>query len=237
MNVFLKLLLLTIVFSVFTFAASFAGKVDSPIDADGRTWLAEPTPQKTPTRPSNSNAIKGTEFSRAMDAYKAKNFEAAVDGFRKAAKADPKNPAAHYFLGKSFVAQEKEDEAILAFKEAIQLKPDHAEANFSLGGVHYGREEYEKSLPYFERAVKTNNKSPEMLMALGDNQLVLRKYDVAIVQYGRVVGFEPDNANAYYSMGLIYISLNNKIAARQIVRKLESLDKGLAKKLADQIGR
>jgi len=61
-------------------------------------------------------------------------------------------------------------------------------------------------------------------------------FDRAIVQYGKVIGFEPNNAEAYYGLGLTYIGLNNKIAAGQQVRKLEPLNKELAKKLADQIG-
>ena len=73
-------------------------------------------------------------------------------------------------------------------------------------------------------------------MALGENQRVLKQFDKAAVQYGKVIGFEPNNAKAYYGLGMTYVGLNNKIAARQQLQKLQPLDKDLAKKLADQIG-
>ena len=102
--------------------------------------------------------------------------------------------------------------------------------------IYYEQKNYDTSLPYLEQAVKTNFKSPEMLYALAENQRTLKQFDKAIVQYGKVIGFEPNNANAYYGLGMTYVGLNNKIAARQQVQKLQPLDKDLAKKLADQIG-
>ena len=195
-----------------------------------------PTGDKT-TSPSNQTIISsGAQFSQALNDYNAKNYEKAVTGFQDIVKADAQNSMAHYYLGKSFQALRKEDEAIPAFKEALRIKPDYPEANFGLGSIYYGRKNYETSLPFFERAAKTNYKSTEMLMALGENQRMLKQYDRAIVQYGKIIGFEPNNANAYYGLGLTYIGLNNKIAAGQQLRKLEPLDKELAKKLSDQMG-
>src|SRR6185369_15150040 len=144
-------------------------------------------------------------------------------------KSDPKNLDAHLYLGKSFHLLKKDDDAINSFKQAVQIKPENADANFALGTIYYSRKQYETSLPYFDRAVKTNFKSPEMLMALGENQRVLKQFDRAIVQYGKVIGFEPNNANAYYGLGLTYIGLKNKIAAQQQLQKLEPLNKDLAK--------
>ena len=72
-------------------------------------------------------------------------------------------------------------------------------------------------------------------MALGDNYRVLKKPEYAIVQYQKITGFEPQNATAYYNLGLTYIDLNNKIGARQQHQKLAPLDSNLAKKLLEAI--
>ena len=201
-----------------------------------RTPDSTTTTAASPSPASQTSSSKSGDFSQALNDYNAKNYEKAVTGFQEAVKADPKNSTAHYYLGKSYQALKKDDEAIPAFKEAIRIKPDYAEANFSLGNIYYGRKSYDTSLPYLDQAAKTNYKSAEMLMALGDNQRMLKQFNKAIVQYGKVIGFEPENANAYYALGLTYIGLNNKIGARQQVRKLDELDKTLAKKLTDQIG-
>ena len=72
-------------------------------------------------------------------------------------------------------------------------------------------------------------------MAWGENQRALKQFDRAIVQFQKVIGFDPNNANAYYALGLTYIGLNNGIAARQQLQKLEPLNKSLAEKLSKEI--
>lgn len=183
-----------------------------------------------------SPTAKSPDIADAIEDFNSKRYDKAASGFEAIAKADPKNIDARIYLGKTYRALKRDDDAINPLQEAIQLKADHPDANFQLGDLYYDRQDYQAALPFLEQAVKSKNNSAEYLMALGDNQRMLKQYDRAIVQYGRVVGFEPNNATVYYNLGLTYIGLNNKIGARQQVRKLEALDKVLAKKLSDAIG-
>jgi tetratricopeptide (TPR) repeat protein len=127
------------------------------------------------------------------------------------------------------------EKAETGFKEVLSAEPNHADAHYYLGNIYYNRKEYETSLPHFEQAAKIDFKSVDKLMAWGENQRALKQYDRAIVQYQKVIGFEPNNANAYYALGLTYIGLNNSIAARQQLKKLEPLNKTLAEKLSKEI--
>ena len=127
------------------------------------------------------------------------------------------------------------DKAETGFKEVIQSEPKNADAHYYLGNIYYNRKDYETSLPHFEQAAKIDFKSVDKLMAWGENQRALKQFDRAIVQYQKVIGFDPNNANAYYGLGLTYIGLNNKIAARQQLQKLEPLNKALADKLSKEI--
>jgi tetratricopeptide (TPR) repeat protein len=212
----------------------------------------KPTVNNSSTRSSSGNTSGGStsqspevsspttssssgDYSKAIEAYNAKKYEEAAKGFEAVTKNDPKNFDAQYHLGKSYEGLKKVDDAVRAYKAAITLKPEHADSNFSAGKIEYDRKNYQAALPFLDQAAKTDFKSPKTLLAFGENQRMLKMFDRAIVQYGKVIGFEPDNAEAYYGLGLTYIGLNNKIAAGQQVRKLEALDKGLAKKLADMI--
>lgn len=128
------------------------------------------------------------------------------------------------------------EKAEAGFKEVLQTEPNNANAHYYLGSIYYlNRKDYEKSLSHFEQAAKIDYKSTDKLMALGENQRALKQFDRAIVQYGKVIGFEPNNADAYYGLGLTYIGLNNKIGARQQLQKLEPLNKSLAEKLSKEI--
>ncbi len=127
------------------------------------------------------------------------------------------------------------DKAEAGFKEVIESDPKNADAHYYLGNIYYDRKQYETSLPHFEQAAKLDFKSTDKIMAWGEAQRALKQYDRAIVQYQRVIGFDPNNANAYYALGLTYIGLNNKIGASQQLRKLEPLNKALAEKLSKEI--
>lgn len=127
------------------------------------------------------------------------------------------------------------DKAEAGFKEVIESEPNNADAHYYLGNIYYNRKDYDASLPHFEQAAKIDYKSVDKLMAWGENQRVLKQFDRAIVQFQKVIGFDPDNANAYYALGLTYIGLNNKIGARQQLQKLEPLNKSLADKLSKEI--
>jgi tetratricopeptide (TPR) repeat protein len=127
------------------------------------------------------------------------------------------------------------DKAETGFKEVVQSDPKNADAHYYLGNIYYDRKQYETSLPYFEQAAKLDFKSTDKIMAWGENQRALKQFDRAIVQYQKVIGFDPNNANAYYGLGLTYIGLNNKIGARQQLQKLEPLNKALAEKLSKEI--
>jgi tetratricopeptide (TPR) repeat protein len=127
------------------------------------------------------------------------------------------------------------DKAETGFKEVLQSEPNNADAHYYLGNIYYNRKAYNESLPHFDQAAKIDYKSVEKLLALGENQRALKQFDRAIVQYQKAAGFDPNNANAYYGMGLTYIGLNNKIGARQQLQKLEPLNKALAEKLAKEI--
>lgn len=80
-----------------------------------------------PTTETALMAIAGSPGQAANDEgvsqYKKGKLEAAVEGFQKAAKADPKSAEAQYNLGLSFDQMEKHAEAAAAFKQAIALAP------------------------------------------------------------------------------------------------------------------
>ncbi|HVE58241.1 MAG TPA: tetratricopeptide repeat protein [Pyrinomonadaceae bacterium] len=127
------------------------------------------------------------------------------------------------------------DKAETGFKDVLASDPKNADAHYYLGNIYYNRKDYETSLPHFEQAAKIDFKSVEKIMAWGENQRTLKQFDRAIVQFQKVIGFDPNNANAYYALGLTYIGLNNKIGARQQLQKLEPLNKPLADKLSKEI--
>lgn len=171
------------------------------------------TTSSTPTTPVAEKSASPVPTAQNSPAKSGANYEQALSDYN----------------AKNF------EKAEAGFKEVVAADPKNANAHYYLGNIIYNRKDYENSLPHFDQAAKIDYKSVEKLMALGENQRALKQFDRAIVQYQKVIGFEPDNANAYYGMGLTYIGLNNKIGARQQLQKLEPLNKLLAGKLSKEI--
>jgi len=178
----------------------------------------------------------GDPFRTGMESFRTKDFEAAARDLRTAAENDSENSEASYYLGLSLVELDRLADAENAFMQAIERKPDYAEAHFELGKLYYDKKEYERSLPHLKDANKFNNKWPDALVLLGDNYRALKQFEYAAVPYGKAIGFDEKRADAYFGLGMTYVGLGNKIAARQQIRKLEPLDEKLADELKKMIG-
>jgi TolA-binding protein len=180
-----------------------------------------PTPNSSRTSTTTTTTTTTATATPAANKSATPKVENSPGGIYQQARSD--------YDAKNF------DKAEAGFKEVLQMEPNHADANFYLGNIYYNQKKYDASLPFFLQASKSDGKSVEKLMALGENQRALKQYETAIVQFQKVIGFEPSNANAYYGLGLTYIGLNNKIGARQQLQKLEPLNKSLAEKLSKEI--
>jgi tetratricopeptide (TPR) repeat protein len=190
---------------------TFSGCYQAP-SANGSRNSSTATTDPT-SRPTAEKTISSTPSTPAPPAKTGGGFEQALNDY------NAKNL----------------DRAETGFKEILEAEPNNAEAHYYLGNIYYRRQQFETALPHFERAAKTDGKAVDKLMALGETQRALKQFDRAIVQYQKVIGFDPNNANAYYGLGLTYIGLNNKIGARQQLQKLEPLNKNLANNLQKEI--
>jgi tetratricopeptide (TPR) repeat protein len=61
--------------------------------------------------------------------------------------------------------------------------------------------------------------------------LELKRYDDAIEAYRQAIQINPENADTWYSLGLLYYDLGNQTAALDAVRELRRLDPAKADKL------
>jgi tetratricopeptide (TPR) repeat protein len=200
-------------------------------------WAVErstpaPAPSAAPSPDQDESKIL---FDSALKDFRARSYDKAVVGFEEVVRIDSGNYEAFFYLGKSRLELNDTVKAESSLNEAIRLKPDYAEAHFELGKHYFDQSRFEKALPFLKDANKYNNKWPDALVLLGDCYRNLKQYNYAAVPYGKAIGFEPDRADSYYGLGLTYVGLGNKVAARQQHRKLEPLDPGLAAKLKELI--
>jgi serine/threonine protein kinase/cytochrome c-type biogenesis protein CcmH/NrfG len=73
---------------------------------------------------------------------------------RKAARLDPQNSEAYYYLGKLYTSKKEYPKAIKAYKKVIALDPRSADAFFNLGFIHYSTKEYSEAEKMFRKVVE-----------------------------------------------------------------------------------
>ena len=64
----------------------------------------------------------------------------------------------HYFLGITYLDNEKSDEGIMELKKAVSLTEDFARAYVELGWNRYGKGLYDEAIGYFQEALKHNSR-------------------------------------------------------------------------------
>jgi len=94
-----------------------------PIAPAAKTSVAETAPMPDAALMSAVSSPGKADNDEGVNQYKQGHMDAAITGFQKAVKADPKLAEAQYNLGLSLDKTGKHDEATAAFKQAIALAP------------------------------------------------------------------------------------------------------------------
>lgn len=103
---------------------------------------------------SNFLSVPSAE-RRASKAFRAGNYEAAAEGYRRMAEEAPL--ARHYaFLGAALGAGERYDEAIEASDRAIELDPEYGIAYYNRGLVYRRTGKKSRARRDLERALETD---------------------------------------------------------------------------------
>jgi len=122
-------------------------------DARGETWKCIRWMEKvTSLDPEDPDA-----FYRLGVAYeKNKDFEAAIQAYKRVIKIKSDHAKAHYRTGILYLAKQEYKTAVEPLKKALKIEPDSPEINFRLGVAHDRLQEHEKAISFFSRAVEIN---------------------------------------------------------------------------------
>ncbi len=126
-------------------------------------------------------------------------YEKAVAEFKKALEEDPNNVELLTDLGTAYYKTFNLDEAIIHYEKALALAPEDASIHSNLAAAHMQK------------------------FQMTGNQAELNK---ALEGYQAAVGYEPDLAEAYFGLGVVYITLGRNAEAIQAFEKFQELDKG-----------
>jgi tetratricopeptide (TPR) repeat protein len=137
----------------------------------------------------------------ALCYHHLRDFESAIDAYKKALAIKPDYAEAHYNMGNTLKVLGMQEAAIQAYTKAIATKPDYAEAYYNMSNVFKEQGKFEQAR---EGYIKTLAIKPEYAGVHNNLGITLKeqgKIDEAIAAFNTEIWINPDNAASYNNMG------------------------------------
>ena len=158
-----------------------------------------------------------TMVNHGVRALNRGDVETANGYFRRAARLDPENAAAHYQQGLIAVAHKSDGQAAVEhFERALSLDDQHVEVLYQLGRLHTELGEHEKGVPLLSRALQSDPNHAGAwhhkglgLLAAGDKQ-------GADLAWRESIAIDPARARSFITLGSMYESVHADEAARAV---------------------
>ena len=171
----------------------------------------------------------------ALDAMK--DSAGAVQQFRAAVEANPKEPDAHFGLGYLLWIKKQYQEAASEFQAEIANDPDHIQAMLYLADADIQLNQIADARPLLEKVLKLD---PSLGLAHLDMGIVYTKdgrNEDAMRELTEAAKLMPDEVNVHWRLGRLYRTMGKKEEAKaefDIASKLNSAaDAEVYKKIAE----
>ena len=156
-------------------------------------------------------------FNQGMENLKAKQWDASIDGFTKAAEIDPKQHViwgnlAEAYMGLSATKTGADQEAIYAkamdaYAKAIELKPDDAAYHNNFALALAKQKKFAEAQAELEKAAQINpTGAGQYYYNLGAVLVNIGQLEPAGAAFKKAIDADPNYANAQYQYGIYLIS-------------------------------
>lgn len=163
------------------------------------------------------------EVRKGNDFYKARKYEEAIKAYKSALEKDRNLATVWLNLGLSYMALyvpgsthkkdlEYVDQAINAFKEYQKQNPEDTKVNEYLINMYLNADRKDDAIRYFEEQLARDNTNTAFMQKLAFLYAQSGKFDDALKWYERRATVEPNNAEAYYIIGVICWEKSYKFA-------------------------
>ena len=197
-------------------AANAPGATDSapPLDPNQAGAPLPPGHPDIDSAAANSNpngvAATNADAQAAMEAAdgKPKDFDLQM------------NAAAIFYKLKAF------DKAALYLQRAIDLKPRDADALSAMGNTKYDAGDFVAAASFYERVLAVQPQNTDVQTDLGNTYFQRQPPDLrrAIEEYRKTLKIDPRHEKALQNIAAAAARLGDKVAAREAVQQLESIN-------------
>ena len=149
----------------------------------------------------------------------------AIEQFRAAVKADPREPNAHFGLGYLLWTQKQFEEAARELQAELANVPDHAQALAFLADTYMELGRSSEAMPLIEKALKIDPDQPRAHLDLGILYADAGRREEAIREFKTAARLNPEDPNPHWRLARLYQAMGDKAAANLEFQKTSSLHK------------
>jgi tetratricopeptide (TPR) repeat protein len=164
-----------------------------------------------------------------------KNSAGAIEQFRAAVKADPREPNVHFGLGYLLWTQNQFDEAAQEFEAELVNVPEHAQALAFLADSYMQTNRSERAMPLIEKALKINPNLERAHLDLGILYVDAGRREEAVREFQMAARLAPLDANPHWRLARLYQSMGKKEEAALEFQKTSNLHKAEEESIATKL--
>ena len=163
----------------------------------------------------------------ALDYTLLKDNRDADHWLTRSLQADPRDPQAWYYLGRTKYSSGQFREAIEAFEQCLKLEPRNVEAENNVGLSYEGLQRPEEAVQAFENAIAWQTESlakdPQPFIELAHLYLNENQPEKAVPYLSQSIAISPNVSKAHEELGKAYSLLHRLPEAQEELEKAVEL--------------
>ena len=200
--------------AVCTLSLACSSGTPPPDEPDNPPPLDDP-PSSQPVAPASSPKVQ-----QAIDAIQAGDHKKAQGLLEEAAKENPDDPQAVFYLGVALEGTGDAGGALAQYKKAVELDPKLVEARVNLSALQLDAEDAAGALDNVDAGLKLAPKHPELLTNRALALEALGKKDQALTAYAAAVEAKADDAMLRYAYAELLAGAGKESDAVAQLKKL-----------------
>jgi len=166
-----------------------------------------------------------------------KDTPGAIQHFRDAIKANPKEPDVHFGLGYLLWTQTEYREAASEFQAELANDPDHIQAMLYLADSDIQLNQYDAAAPLLEKVLKLDSGLGLGHLDLGIVLAQAGRNEDALRELTTAAKLMPEDVNVHWRLGRLYRSMGKMEEARAEFAKASNLNKAADDALFNKINK
>lgn len=173
-------------------------------------------------QPLNRSQNANTYFQKAIEEWRNKNFQAALENINNSIELDPNNPDSYGFRGWIYhYGIRNYEKAVEDFTKLIQMQPNISTAYFNRGMAFHDMDKNMEALKDFTKCLNLDTENTNAYFLRGLIKSSFNDRNGAISDYDEIIKREKTAKPENYKMGTVY---NNK---GYCLIELDKLDEAL----------